>query len=203
MNAHTRLVAISLVSAAAMAAPAHAQLFLKPYVTAGAGYIDTDDLGDGSFAMGGVGARLPLGFRSDITALYQTGLGEETQAFDSDLGVDIIADQEVDIYSVFLSAYYDLPEGVPFVEPYIGGGVGGSVFDQEVTVRGEVLGDPFSSTDNDTSSDFSYHASAGVSLTLAGGIAVDAGYRYVVYGDFDNGGSIEANHFTLGGRLGF
>ncbi len=203
MKAQISLAAFGLVSAVAVAAPADAQLLSKPYVTAGAGYIDTNDFGDGSFAMLGVGTRLPLGFRTDITALYQTGLGNEASAFDSDLGVDIVADQEIDIYTGFVSAYYDLPEGIPFVEPYIGAGVGGSVVDQDVTLRGNLFGESFSESESDTSSDFSYHASAGLSLTLAGGIAVDAGYRYVVYGDLAGGDSFDANHFTLGGRLGF
>lgn len=180
---HVRALGLAGVAAAALAvAPgAMAQDFTPDLsVSIGTGFSSTDDLGEGTFYSAGVGLGLPLGFRTDITAIYQTGY-EIENAGDADL----------DTYSAFVSAYYDLPDAIPFIEPYIGAGVGASYFD----------------ADGDTETLSSYHISAGLSFDVFDFIALDAGYRYLDYGDFENtnGPDLEAtaDQFTLTGRLTF
>lgn len=169
-----------LAGVALMAAAATAQDFTPDlYVTAGGGVSTTDDFGEGQFIAGGLGIALPLGLRADATAIHQTGY--EVEGTDGD-------GPEFDTLSGFLSAYYDLPEPFPFLEPYVGGGVGVT----QIDVDG-----------GDTETADSYQLSAGVSFVLFKKLALDAGYRYVNYGDFDGVDDITANQFTLMGRYAF
>ncbi len=166
------LAGVALLGAAATAQDITPDL----YITAGGGVSTTDDFGEGQFIAGGLGVALPLGLRADATAIYQTGFEVEDGG------------PEFDTLSGFLSAYYDLPEPVPFLEPYVGGGVGVT----QIDVDG-----------GDSESAESFHLSAGVSFVLFKKIALDAGYRYVNYGDFDGSDEITANQLGVMGRYAF
>ena len=76
--------------------------------------------------------------------------------------------------SVMLNAYYDIDTGSKFT-PYIGGGIG------VAKLKGKVSYDE--ETDSVKNDSFAWQLGAGVSYAMTDNLSLDAGYRYVDYGD--------------------
>ena len=83
-------------------------------------------------------------------------------------------------WSVLFNGYLDLGSWYR-VSPYIGAGVGAArvrVFDYASSVA-----PPFAGGTSNTQWNFAWAAMAGVGVTLSSNLMMDAGYRYINYGD--------------------
>lgn len=108
-----------------------------------------------------------------------------------------VIDFEVETQSVMLNTYYHLPTGSALT-PYIGGGIGVS----HIKGTAELMG--LSGSIKKTN--FAWQAGAGISYDLTKNFALDLGYRYMDYGDFEKDGvslDTTAHEFYTGIRISF
>ena len=113
--------------------------------------------------------------------------------------VDFQGNLEVETQSVMLNGYYDIDTGSKLT-PYVGAGIG--LAKTEATLTG--LGYSQSVDDNT----FAWQVGAGVGYNVTEKITVDAGYRYVDYGNFSNSDydvdvETSAHELYLGARYTF
>lgn len=104
---------------------------------------------------------------------------------------------ELETQSIMVNAYYDIDTGTK-ITPYLGGGIGYS----KIKGKMSVLGLSAKMDDNT----FTWQLGAGASYALTNNISLDAGYRYVDYGDFNEYDSkIDAtsNELYIGARYTF
>ena len=108
-----------------------------------------------------------------------------------------VAETEVETQSVMLNGYYDIDTDTKLT-PYVGAGIG------YAKIKGKLLVDALSASEDDNS--FAWQVGAGVGYALTDSVTVDAGYRYVDYGDFSNDDvkiDTSANEFYVGARYSF
>ena len=108
-----------------------------------------------------------------------------------------LIDFEVETQSVMLNTYYHLPTGTALT-PYIGAGIGVS----HVKGTADILG----YSGNIKKTNFAWQAGAGISYDITDHFAIDAGYRYMDYGDFekyDISLDTSAHEFYTGVRVSF
>lgn len=176
---------IGFGAAVAGTAASAQDLFLRADV----GVAASDNYDNSGLYGGGVGLNLPLGFRTDATLTYRGGF-EPEDFLDSEgelPGVELTAVvPSVDSLSGFLGVYYDLPEPFPFIEPFIGGGVGATRIEpDDLLIRSEGLGAPSIALSQDASTNSSYFATAGVALDFFDRVAIDVAYRYSDLGEVE------------------
>lgn len=100
--------------------------------------------------------------------------------------------------SVMLNAYYDIDTGSKLT-PYVGAGIGYAKLKGTLTIDGKSMG---SMDDNN----FAWQVGAGVGYALNDNVSLDAGYRYVDYGDFTEDGTkleTSAHELYVGARYAF
>ncbi len=183
--------------------PAHAQLYLR----ADAGGATADDFGATAAFGGGVGLNLPLGLRTDATFTYRPNLETDAvigelvgtleplpEAFPTTLQLTesqyAINAATVESLSGFASLYYDLPDPFPFIEPFVGAGIGGTRFDpDDVTFSGVTVPTGFV-VDQDATTSFSYHFTGGLAIDFFDRVAFDFAYRYVDLGEVEFTGQV-------------
>ncbi len=108
-----------------------------------------------------------------------------------------LIDFEVETQSVMLNTYYHLPTGTSLT-PYIGGGIGVA----HVKGTAEIMG--LSGSIKKTN--FAWQAGAGLSYDLTKNFALDLGYRYMDYGNFEKEDvslDTTAHEFYTGIRVSF
>jgi OOP family OmpA-OmpF porin len=206
--AHKAVLAAAMLFAAPLAA--RAQPFQGVYVNLGAGYDLAPDSGaappssftgsniqlrrDGGFAgLGSLGYAFGNGFRLELEGSYRqndlSGLTGTTSPAS--------ASGTLQNYGVMGNLLFDMDIGVPWLYPYIGGGVGYG-WDRLSSARLSQTGTSFSA--NDTEGGFAYQAIAGLSFPVSGvpGLSVTAEYRYhSVVGDETFHGSTPSGSATL------
>ncbi len=184
----------------------------NPYVGAKLRYIDMSSdvkLGDtfdvddnvygGSIAIGAstkvkggaVRAELEYNKNADADKTHRMTL--------SGTGFDFDGKLEIESQSLMLNAYYDIDTGTKFT-PYVGAGVGYAKI--EGTLSESTTGLSESVDDNN----FAWQVGAGVGYAVNENVSVDAGYRYVDYGDFtkeDVNIDVSSHEFYLGARYAF
>ena len=169
---------------------AHAQPFRGVYVNLGAGYDLTPDSGvslpsgftgsdlhlrrDNGFAgLGSFGYAFGNGFRLEVEGSYRhNGLAGLTGTTSASSATGTIQN-----YGVMGNLLFDMDIGVPWLYPYLGGGVGYG-WDRLSSARLSQGDASFSSTDS--AGGFAYQAIAGLSFPVSGvaGLSVTAEYRY-------------------------
>ncbi len=174
------------------------------YLRADAGGAGTDDFGASIVYGGGVGFNLPLGFRTDATLSYRGELEVEQLGAVNDL-IDFtdlsVNTPGLDSLSAFAGLYYDIPDPIPFIEPFVGAGVGATRFDPDtIVISGEDLGSGVSFS-QDASTTGSYFFTGGLALDLFDRIALDVAYRYSDLGEVEFDGALTGTDFPgLGGE---
>ncbi len=160
---------------------------INPYVGAKLRYVDMsndvdvlsvdDNVYGGSIAIGasakvnGGAVRAELEYNKNSDA-------EDTNTMNLS-GEDFEGKFEVETESVMLNAYYDIDTGSKFT-PYIGAGIGYAKV--KASMKGEDSTYAYSAKVDDNN--FAWQLGAGVGYAVNENVTVDAGYRYVDYGDF-------------------
>ncbi|HEY1930585.1 MAG TPA: OmpA family protein [Acetobacteraceae bacterium] len=178
----------TLLATALLAAPlaAQAQPFHGVYIGAGAGYNlpENDPLatggdiepGGGVVGLGSIGYGLGNGFRFELEGNFrQAPLPSESNAVLTGNG------GHLDTYGVMANAFYDLDIGLPWLYPYVGGGVGyaWSNFSRNRTFAAAEF--PLLSQHIDgTDGAFAFQAIGGLSFPIPNmpGLSVTAEYRF-------------------------
>lgn len=103
-------------------------------------------------------------------------------------------DLELDTQAVMFNTYYHLPTGSAFT-PYIGFGFGASHVKGKASHIGEIK-----------KTNFAWQMGTGISYDLTENFALDLGYRYMDYGDFEKYGvnlDTRTHEFYTGIRISF
>ncbi len=104
---------------------------------------------------------------------------------------------EIESQSIMLNAYYDINTGTKLT-PYVGAGFGYANVEGKLSIEGE--------SDSVDDNNFAWQIGAGSSYALNEKILLDAGYRYVDYGDFtkeDVNVDTTAHELYVGARYAF
>lgn len=177
---------------------------IKPYVGAKLKYVDlSSELNDDGFPLDGgdkvaggsiaVGLSTKLG-KGNIRAELEYN-GNDDAEKTSYAG---IIKTKVETQSVMLNGYYDIDTKTK-ITPYIGAGIGYAKVKGTAYTGGIKLG----SMDDDN---FAWQVGFGTSYAVNEHICLDAGYRYMDYGDFsEDGTKLEtyANEIYIGARYVF
>ena len=204
-----------LAGVAACLFSANANAFdATPYVSAKLRYLDmsTDaqeldlkrDVDDkvlgGSFAAGvstkvnGGAVRVESGVADHIDS-PERGLWRVTKKTHNLYGR--LVNMEIESQSSMINGYYDIDTGSKLT-PYVGAGIGYA----KIKGKLSVLGESYSADDNN----FAWQVGAGVGYALNDKVSLDAGYRYVDYGDFTEEGlkwESSAHELYVGARYAF
>jgi opacity protein-like surface antigen len=195
----TRFVVPALVSALALgsAAAASAQdkasgLYLRgdagaSFTTEGNRSFGSVDQGDSYAIGGGVGYRFSPNFRTDVTLGYRGDYG-----FDQ-TGGGVRARANLDSFVGLVNGYWDITTVAGFT-PYIGAGIGFADNSYGRTRVSTTGGAPIGTLNGDTTTDFAWQATAGVSYSVTPKWAIDFGYHYLDMGTAQTGST-----FTAGG----
>ena len=108
-----------------------------------------------------------------------------------------LVNMEIESQSLMINGYYDIDTGSKLT-PYVGAGIG------YAKIKGKLsaLGESYSADDNN----FAWQVGAGVGYALNDKVSLDAGYRYVDYGDFTEEGlkwESSAHELYVGARYAF
>ncbi len=161
--------------------PAGANCLLQAFTTPPAHICagTLDQLGSSFILGGGVGYRLPMGFRVDVT--YNNRSGYDLKGVGPN-GVSF--DPKVAANTVMLNGYYDLPvtlgEGV---KPYVGGGIGRTK-NKVNNINYSEPGPPPESgqVPGGSKSSMAWQLTLGAEVRITKNWVVDIGYRYVDLG---------------------
>ena len=163
---------------------AKAQPFHGLYIGAGAGYNLPENYplsvggqlqpNGGFVGLGSVGYALGNGFRFELEGNYrQADLGRATTAFSSS--------GSVQTYGVLANVLFDIDVGVPWIYPYIGGGVGYAWTHLSRQGGFTPVGFPlFNGNLGQTEGNFAFQAIGGLSFPIPGvpGLSLTAEYRF-------------------------
>lgn len=191
LNSCVAAGALVLAGVCGMTGAASAQsLFVRGDVGATA----TEDYGSAAAYGGGVGLMLPLGLRADATLTYRGAEGEFADAIAglSDTpGADLALNSPaLKSLSGFVGGYWDMPEPFPFLEPFVGGGVGMTRFEPDaIVVSDSTVTGSSVSVSQDASTNPSYFVTAGVAVDFFKKVAIDLSYRYVNLGEVEYSGA--------------
>lgn len=110
-----------------------------------------------------------------------------------------VAETEVETQSVMLNGYYDIDTGTKLT-PYVGAGIGFAKVKGIMSIPSTQY---YESMDDTT---FAWQVGAGVGYAVTENVTVDAGYRYVDYGDisdYDVDIETTAHELYVGARYSF
>jgi len=192
MNLRTSLLAATVLAAPIFAAHiAAAQPVTGPYVSLGGGYTTEDQqkiknitingvqqpyearigIKNGFTGNGAIGYGFGNGFRVEIEGDYLGNRFDELKAS----GTDQPAHGTQQQYGAFANALYDFDIGLPYLFPYVGGGIGWQydAFDTVTTGSGIFI--------NKTKGALAYQGIAGVAIPIpmVPGLSVTADYRFI------------------------
>lgn len=153
-----------------------------------------DSVIGGSFAVG-FANKSPSGtFRAEVE--YNINGTTEEEFLKDDLFHHKV---EVETQALMLNGYYNFETGSKF-SPYIGAGIGFA------RVKGTLEVPEFGISDSIKKTNFAWQAGLGVSYDITNNFAIDTGYRYMDYGDFEKDGvslDTTAHEFYTGVRVSF
>ena len=148
---------------------------------------DDRDLGPAAVVGLGGGIELAGFFRGELMFDYRTGY--EIDTVEDRFLPGLAASADVDSYSLFLNAYFDVLSfdlsGVELT-PYLGGGVGLAINDLDDT-RFDEPGFSAIDLEGGTTTQFAWNAAAGLGIGVSESFTIDLGYRYVDLGRFESG----------------
>lgn len=145
------------------------------FTKTGGDKFDVDDKVFGGAVALGLSTKLPAGAIRAELEYNKSADAKKTHAAAVD---DIIGSAafKVETQSFMLNGYYDFDTNTQ-IKPYVGAGIGYTKLKGSAKFDGESMG----SMDDNT---FTWQIGAGVGYALNNNITIEAGYRYVNYGDF-------------------
>jgi opacity protein-like surface antigen len=152
---------------------------------------------NGSAYNGGYNAGGRIGYQSNPLRyeLEYTYLHADAKNFDDDYtrqeGVDGFASANLFMANV----YYDFPNMLPAISPYLGVGIGYAYLEAELNSLGPLGGAYFKTTDNA----FAYQGTAGITYNFAENYAVNFAYRYVATDKPNGFGKVVQAHIANAG----
>lgn len=171
------------------------------YLRADMGVAVTDNDSAISYS-GGLGTSLPLGVRVDATANYASYDGKPTYVID-DLNRFDTSRSEVGVEALtgFVGVYYDIPDPVPGVEPFIGAGAGLARMETDGAVISVRASSAQIEVTSETVVEPAFFVTAGVSLDMFEQVSIDIAYRYTDLGAYAykatlRDGTVSANEQT-------
>lgn len=108
-----------------------------------------------------------------------------------------LVNMEIESQSLMINGYYDIDTGSKLT-PYVGAGIGYA----KIKGKASSLEASYSEDGNN----FAWQVGAGVGYALNDKVSLDAGYRYVDYGDFTKAGlkwESSAHELYVGARYAF
>lgn len=136
---------------------------------------------------GGYNAGGRIGYQSNPLRyeLEYTYLNANTKNF----AVDLVRPAEITGFTsanlLMVNAYYDFPNMLPAISPFLGLGLGYSYLQVSLKTQGPLATTYLSTNDNA----FAYQGTAGITYNFADNYAVNLAYRYVATTKADNFGS--------------
>jgi opacity protein-like surface antigen len=162
---------------------------------AGLGTVDTGTLDAQVSVGGGVGYRFSNWFRSDLTVAFAPG--RDFSADTSGAAGSGAVSGSLTSTALLASAYAEFaPES--WIRPYVGGGVGVANLSLDSVEQRLPAGGTATFADN-SEWNFAWSVAAGVTLDVSEAVELDAGYRYVNFGDARTGTGSNGSHVTLDG----
>ncbi|MGX1309613.1 opacity protein-like surface antigen [Amorphus suaedae] len=150
---------------------------------AGLGTVDGGTLDAQVSVGGGVGYRFSNWFRSDLTVAYAPG--RDFSADTSGTAGTGAISGSLSSTALLASAYAEFaPES--WIRPYVGGGLGLANLSLDSVEQRMPTGGVTAFADN-SEWNFAWSVAAGVTLDLSEAIELDAGYRYVNFGEAKTG----------------
>ena len=153
-----------------------------------------DSVIGGSFAVG-FANKSPAGtFRAEVE--YNINGTTEEEFLKDDL---LHHKVEIETQALMFNGYYNFATGSKF-SPYIGAGIGFA------RVKGTLELPEFGISDSIKKTNFAWQAGLGISYDITNNFAIDTGYRYMDYGDFEKDGvkaDTSAHEFYTGVRVSF
>lgn len=149
--------------------------------------IDVDDkVFGGSIALG---LKAPLNYGALRTEIEYSHNGDAKKSHTDEEGDKF--ETKLESQAVLFNAYYDFDTHTAFT-PYVGGGLGFA------RLKGSVKWDEFPEDNgNMKNTNFAWQLGAGVAYNINEHVALDLGYRYIDYGDFDKSSSYGYDWGTL------
>ncbi|QQG66756.1 outer membrane protein [Desulfobulbus oligotrophicus] len=147
----------------------------------------------------------PGKFRAEIELAKQVSDIDDNPVFFADAdGSRQLTDGEIDITTVMINGYYELPVFDAF-SVYAMAGVGFAKYDVDATITAfGADGLPIGSMDGGASDNvFAYKAGAGVTYNFTDEIAADLGYEYLGVADTDIADSINGHNVVASVRFKF
>lgn len=95
------------------------------------------------------------------------------------------------------NAYYDFPEMLPAISPFLGAGIGYAYLQASLNATGPSVASYFRTTD----SAFAYQGTAGITYNFAENYAVNLAYRYVATDRPDGFGRVFQAHMASAGAV--
>jgi OOP family OmpA-OmpF porin len=128
------------------------------------------DFHNGFTGEGSVGYGFGNGFRVEIEGDYIENRADELKA----AGADIVASGKEEKYGAFANVLYDFDIGLPWMYPYVGGGVGWQLSDYNDFSAGGI-------DVNKSRGALAYQGIAGISFPVAyvPGLSLDVDYRFI------------------------
>ena len=155
-----------------------------------AGPAALDNISSSWIAGLGIGYRLHELFRTDLTFGWRGGY--KLAAFD---GRPFLYNADVSTYNLLLNGYVDVPVGVSWFKPYVGGGLGmarNQIKDISASGAAGVTTLP-----GHTVNDFAWQLSIGVGFQLNKSLILDVGYRYLDSGKIESSSGLTAGALVV------
>lgn len=153
---------------------------------------------DGSKYNGGFNAGGRIGYQSNplrYEAEY-TFLKAETKHLD----VNYIKHDNLEGYAsanlLMANVYYDFPDMLPAISPYLGVGIGYAYLQSEILTYS-----PYYAYFKASESAFAYQGTAGITYNFAENYAVNLAYRYVATSNTDGFGKVFQAHLASAGAV--
>ena len=165
--------------------------------------IDDKGIGAGLF----VGSAIKLPYGAIRAELEYNKKADTKKSYTTNIGLPETFNAKLETQSFMLNAYYDIDTGSK-ITPYIGGGIGYA----KLKLNDQYWQDVYAKNIKDTN--FAWQIGAGVAYAVTDNISIDAGYRYIDFGDLSDSGDdgyggesekidVSANEFYLGVRYNF
>jgi opacity protein-like surface antigen len=164
--------------------------------------VNTNNFGvlyNGSGYKSGYNAGGRLGYQSNPLRyeLEYTYLKANAKKFD----VNYVQQTNVTGYTsgnlLMANVYYDFPDMLPSISPYLGAGIGYAYIQATLNGTGTNTTSYFRATDNS----FAYQGTAGITYNFAENYAINMAYRYVATDKADGFGSSFAAHIASVGAI--
>ncbi|MDP3267577.1 MAG: outer membrane beta-barrel protein [Legionella sp.] len=154
---------------------------------------------DGSGYRGGYNAGGRIGYQSNPIRyeLEYTYMNSDTTQFDIGFVPQLGVSGDITTNMLMANIYYDFPEMIPAIFPFLGVGIGYAHVEAELNS----LGPNGVTFFNPTTNSFAYQGTAGITYNFAENYAVNLSYRYAATGKTSEFGKVIQMHLANAGVI--